>query len=172
LKKGNGLMREFHADPPANPRAGASTNFPIVPLEDIPAFGSSVDAGAPRPLVLVAVGEADAADALVDDLNRNGYAAIAAYDGEGALETALLVPPELVIADVELPGMSGTELATAVRSELPDCRILLLADEEPKADLPSPASRKGNEFEVLGKPIRESQLMARIAASFESRKAD
>jgi len=165
-------MREFHSDLLSRIPTGASTNFPIVPVNEIPASGSFVDEGAPRPMVLVADGEAAFADALVETLNRSGYAAIAAYDGEGALETALLVPPDLVIADVELPGMSGNELAVAVRSELPDCRILLLAGRESTSGVASPASRKGHQSELRSKPIRRSELIARISASFELQETD
>ena len=44
-------------------------------------------------------------------LSQSGYAAMTAYDGQEAMEIALLTPPELLITDVSLPGMSGIELA-------------------------------------------------------------
>ena len=160
-------MREMHSDPLSHPSLGLSTNFPIVPVKEIPASGSFVDTEAYRPVVLVVDDEAAAADARVENLKRSGYAAMAAYDGEGALETALLVPPELVIADVELPGMSGVELANTLRSKLPDCRFLLLSGRESTPDLPAPASRNGHEFEVVSKPISPGDLFARVSAFFE-----
>ncbi|MGD0732510.1 MAG: response regulator [Terracidiphilus sp.] len=165
-------MPEIHADTVPNPGKGKPTNFPVVPLAEIPASGSIADAGASRPLVLVADSEPAVADALVEILNRSGYAAIAAYDGGEALETALLVPPELVIANVELPGISAIELAFAVKSELPNCKILLLAGEKLASDLAETAGPKGKEFDVIRKPYSRSDLIARVAASFESKGKD
>ena len=160
-------MREMQTELSSHPSLGLSTNFPIVPVEEIPASGSFVDQGAYRPVVLVVDADAAAADARVENLKRSGYAAMAAYDGEGALETALLVPPELVISDMDLPGMGGIELAITLRSELPDCRFLLLAGKESSTDLAASARRNGHEFEVLSKPFSSGDLLARVSALFE-----
>jgi CheY-like chemotaxis protein len=149
-----------------------STNFPIVPVEDVPASGMSVDTGALRSLVLVVDGEAAVANTLVEILDRSGYTAIAAYDGEGALENALLMPPELVITEAELPGMSGIELAIALKSEIPDCKILLLSGQEPTSDLPAPAGGKGHEFESLRKPIHPDDLVAHVSARLKPQIVD
>ena len=78
--RGSDLMREIQSDPPPSFPATGPTNFPIVPLEDVPAPGLFADAGADRPMVLVVDDEPAIADALSEILNRNGYAAIAAYD--------------------------------------------------------------------------------------------
>ena len=121
-------------------------------------------------MVLVVDDEAAVADSLVATLQRSGYAAIAAYDGQSALETALLVPPEVVIADVELPEMNGVELAIALKSTIPDCKILLLAEQETKPKLPTLAGGIGHEIEVLSKTIKPSDLFAHVSACLEPRK--
>jgi len=149
---------------------GQATNFPIVPLGEIPASGSLVDSSEFRPVVLVVNDEPAVADSLVATLHRSGYAAIAAYDGKDALETALLVPPEVVIADVELPGMTGVELAITLKSTIPDCRILLLSGEKSPSELPASPRGNGQEFEVLHKTIKPSDLFAHVSACLEPRK--
>ena len=123
-------------------------------------------------MVLVVDKEPAVADSLVATLHRSGYAAIAAYDGKDALETAFLVPPEVVIADVELPEMNGVELAIALKSKIPDCKILLLSEQEATAERPASASDRAHEIEVLNKPIRPSELFAHVSACLEPRKAD
>jgi CheY-like chemotaxis protein len=143
-----------------------------VPLEEIPASGSLVDISEYRPVVLVVDKVPAVADSLVATLHRSGYAAIAAYDGKDALETALLVPPEVVIADVELPGINGIDLAIALKSTIPDCKILLLSEQETMPELPSSASAGTHEFEVLNKPIKPSDLFARVSACLEPRITD
>jgi YesN/AraC family two-component response regulator len=45
------------------------------------------------------------------------------------------MPPELLVTGVELPGMSGIELADAVKSAVPDCKIVLLSGQASKSDL-------------------------------------
>ena len=145
-------MHATQSDSLPEAHRGRSTNFPIVPLGEIPASGSLVDKSKFRPVVLVVDKEPAVADSLVATLHRSGYAAIAAYDGKDALETALLVPPEVVIADVELPELDGVALAIALKSVIPDCKILLLSEKEAAPDLPASASRGAHEFEVLKKP--------------------
>jgi DNA-binding response OmpR family regulator len=119
-------------------------------------------------MVLVVDNEPDVADTLSEILTERGYAAVTAYDGEDALETALLIPPELVIADIKLPGMSGIELATALKGKFPDCKILLF---EPFAS-PDPlalAEVDRQELELLNKPVHPTDLLARVAASLKPR---
>jgi DNA-binding response OmpR family regulator len=104
-----------------------------VPLEEVPQSGAMADAGPDRPIVLVVDDEPSIADAVTEILNKNGYVAIPAYDAEDAIETALLVPPELVIAAVGLQGKSGKEMAAILKTKLPDCKVLLLAEPEAAA---------------------------------------
>src|SRR5271157_5160855 len=146
-------MRPVQSNPPANSHKHLSTNFPIVPLKDVPAPESFADTNPYRPIALVVDAEPAIADSLAEILNQNGYAAIAAYDAEGALETALLMPPDLIIADVGLPGMSGIELAITLKGDFPDCKILLFSGHASASELLASARRRGHEFEVLTKPV-------------------
>jgi DNA-binding response OmpR family regulator len=102
-------------------------------------------------------------------LNRSGYAALPAYDGESALESILLRPPELLVSDVILPGMSGIELAVAVRRVFPDCKVLLFSGQASTSDLLASASSRGHHFSLLTKPIHPTDLLARIKETIGSR---
>lgn len=149
-----------------------ATNFTIVPMEEISASGLSVDSGALRPIVLVVDDEPSVADAYTEILNQSGYAAVAAYDGEGALETALLMPPDLLITDAALPGMSGVELAIAVNERIPDCKILLIADPVEIDVLPAKAGTGKIALELLVKPIAPTDLLAQVSAVIEPGKTE
>ena len=48
-----------------------------------------------------------------------------AENGAQALERARKLQPDLVLLDLTLPGMSGTETATALKKEFPDVKIIL-----------------------------------------------
>ena len=88
-----------------------------------------------------------------------------AFDGPEALEIVLLTPPELLIVDVSLPGMSGIELAITVRRIFPDCKILLFSGHAATADLLARAQRAGHTFTLLSKPLHPQELLARVAES-------
>jgi CheY-like chemotaxis protein len=94
---------------------------------------------------------------------------MAAYDGNDALESALLTPPELLITDVVLPGMSGIELAITMRRIFPDCKILLFSGQASTADLLTSARREGHHFTLLSKPVHPRDLLACVADSLKHR---
>jgi DNA-binding response OmpR family regulator len=138
---------------------------PVVPIDQVPA----ADTSAYRPVVLVVDDESAIADTLTEILSRSGYAAMAAYDGNGALETALLTPPELLITDVVLPGMSGIELAITLKRIFPDLKILLFSGQASTADLLTSAKREGHHFTLLTKPVHPRDLLARVSDSLKPR---
>ncbi|HLI02973.1 MAG TPA: response regulator [Terracidiphilus sp.] len=134
---------------------------PIVPLDKVP----PADTSEYRPVILVVDDESVIADTVTEILCRSGYAAMAAYDGSDALETALLTPPEMLITDVMLPGMSGIELAVAIKRIFPDCKILLFSGHAATADLMTEARGKGHHFTLLAKPIHPKDLLQRVQAT-------
>jgi CheY-like chemotaxis protein len=142
----------------------AKSNFPIVPIEDVPT-AIPHSSKKHRPVVLVVDDESAIADTLAQILTLSGYAAMPVYDGEEALETALLMPPELLITDVMLPGMSGIELAITIRRIFPDCRVLLFSGQAATTDLMASAKRSGHEFTLLSKPVHPTDLLRRVSES-------
>lgn len=138
---------------------------PTVPLSEVP----PADTSEYRPVILVVDDESAIADTLTEILSRSGYAAMAAYDGTDALETALLTPPELLITDVVLPGMSGIELAITIKRIFPDCKILLFSGQAATGDLLANAKNQGHQFTLLNKPIHPRELLTRVQATLKSR---
>lgn len=131
----------------------------VVPLSEVP----PAETGEIRPIVLVVDDESAIADTVTEILSRSGYAAMAAYDGNDALETALLTPPELLITDVMLPGMTGIELAITIRRIFPDCKILLCSGQAAALDLMASARSEGHHFTLLTKPVHPKDMLARVA---------
>ena len=138
---------------------------PVVPLHEVPPAETSEY----RPAVLVVDDESAIADTLTEILSRSGYCATAAYDGSEALETALLTPPELLITDVVLPGMSGIELAIRIKRIFPDCKILLFSGQAATSDLLASAKNDGHHFTLLNKPVHPKDLLARVSATLRPR---
>ncbi len=67
--------------------------------------------------VLVVDDDQDVADGLADVVRTLGHACNVAYDGPGALTAIHSTHPDVVLCDLGLPGMSGFELAEALREE-------------------------------------------------------
>lgn len=146
------------------------TTFPTVPISEVPAFARLAKSEPCRPVILVVDDECIIADSQADILKRSGYAAFSVYDGEDALETALVMPPEMLIADVILPGMNGIELAIAVQNMFPDCKVILSSGQPSAAPLLASAARAGHHFPVLNKPVKPEELLERVSEALKGRK--
>ena len=96
------------------------TTAPPVPA---PAAGPR---GAGARQVLVVDDNVDAADLLGELLRTLGHEVDVAHDGPSALERVRARPPEVVLCDIGLPGMSGYDVARAIRAAGHD-RMLLVA---------------------------------------------
>lgn len=58
-----------------------------------------------------------------------------ARDGRTALRLATQLAPDVVVLDISLPEMNGVELTAALRTGLPQCRVLILTVHEERAYL-------------------------------------
>ncbi|HTH41680.1 MAG TPA: response regulator [Terracidiphilus sp.] len=134
----------------------------VVPMDQVP----PAETGEYRHSILVVDDESAIADTMSEILSRNGYLAIPTYDAEQALETALITPPELLITDVMLPGMSGIELAITIRRIFPDCKILLCSGQAIALDLLASARNEGHHFTLLTKPVHPRDMLARVGEYF------
>jgi CheY-like chemotaxis protein len=143
-------------------------NFPTVSLKDVPVTVQANAVDGYRPVVLVVDDESVIADTLAEILTRSGYTGIAEYDGDSALETALLTPPEMLITDVVLPGMTGIELAISIRRIFPDCKIILFSGQASTADLLASARADGHHFTLLNKPLHPQDLLLRVSEGLKA----
>jgi CheY-like chemotaxis protein len=87
-----------------------------------------------RPRILVVDDERAFTDVLAELLEQEGYRVDRAYDGEQALRLLQIGQPDLVLSDVMLPKLSGTDLVRAARKLVPAGRlpfILLSAGRDP-----------------------------------------
>jgi len=80
----------------------------------------------PRSTVLVVDDERTLARAVKAFLNEAGYEAEVADNGEQALGLLQSLRPDVVFADVRLPGMSGTDLLRQIREFDPAVPVILM----------------------------------------------
>jgi DNA-binding NtrC family response regulator len=98
-------------------------------------------------------------------LNLSGYYASPFFSAEEAISAAARSgPPDILITDVFLPGMNGSDLAIHFKAQYPKCKTLLISGQTATADLLSKAREEGHEFPILAKPIPPEHLIAAIAS--------
>ena len=76
-----------------------------------------------------------------EELQDSGYEVVSAYTGEEGLEKLKSESPDLVILDIQMPGMNGIETLRQMKMDNPDLPIILsTAYTEYKQDLGAWAS--------------------------------
>jgi DNA-binding NtrC family response regulator len=95
-------------------------------------------------------------------LRSAGYSAFAAYEAEGAMMLCRHHSPAMLISDVNMPGISGIELAEQLSREMPACHIILFSGHIDTAPLLAAARQQGNHFECLAKPVHPEDLLERV----------
>lgn len=124
-----------------------------------------------RPKILVVEDEAVVLHTLQLVLKQNGYDVCGARDGTEAFSVAPAFEPDILLCDINLPGVDGITVAKRIKHELPHIRVVLLSGEITSAELLEQAQRNGYHFEVLAKPAEPQQLL-RVLAGAKARHTD
>jgi DNA-binding response OmpR family regulator len=118
-----------------------------------------------KPRVLIVDDECVIADTLALILSKNGYAVSVAYSGEDAVRLAEIKPPDILITDVVMGGMSGIEAAIEVCQRVPKCRTILISGQAGTNELLRQVRARGYDFEVLLKPVHPQALLERLKSA-------
>ena len=99
---------------------------------------------------------------LVDVLSARGYAVVSAADGEQALAAIAAQPPDLVLLDIMMPGLSGYDVCRRIRATeatalLP---VVLCTSLDPKQERINGIEAGADDF--IPKPINQQELSARV----------
>ena len=115
--------------------------------------------------ILLIEDEVDVLEMLVDELSAQGHETTEATNGEDGLKKILEAPPDLVLCDRDMPGMSGYNLLKRIRNDYPQYNNLpfvfltALTDPRDKAAVehlrPSAYIEKPVDFNLLAEKIGE-----------------
>jgi PAS domain S-box-containing protein len=115
--------------------------------------------------ILVVDDEVYVADAMARLLKKQGYEVLVAHNGIQALDIAMQKVPQLVLCDIVLPDIAGTQILTTLKStpSTSSCFVVLMSAH--KID----TKHQAEGFELgadgyLVKPIQNRELIARIDA--------
>ncbi|AKJ10761.1 transcriptional regulator [Streptomyces incarnatus] len=122
---------------------------------------------ASRGAVLVVDDDAAIRRALERGLRLNGFAVRTAGDGAEALAAMADAPPDVLVLDVSMPGMSGIEVCTRLRAEGRDLPVLMLSALDETADRIAGLQAGGDDY--LVKPFALQELVLRLRALLRRR---
>lgn len=101
-------------------------------------------------------------------LELEGFSVSYAPDGVVAWEMYKQQRPDLILLDINMPGLNGFELAQKIRETDSSVFLFFLTDRTEKADRLKGFQLKGNDY--IPKPFYPEELIARINERFENRK--
>jgi two-component system, NtrC family, response regulator AtoC len=105
---------------------------------------------------------------LAETLAEDGFEVDTADSAEQALGRLGEPPPDIILSDVRMPGMSGLELLELLRERLPSVDVILMTAYE---DMPTVArAMREGAFDFLVKPLRRADLRAVLARVVEDRR--
>jgi two-component system response regulator RegX3 len=108
-------------------------------------------------------------DAVTDALASEGFEVQGVSDGKAALELARAEPFDLVLLDLMLPGLSGTEICRRLRAESP-VPIIMLTARDAEADRVLGLEIGADDY--ITKPFSEVELLSRVRAILRRRELD
>jgi two-component system response regulator RegX3 len=111
--------------------------------------------------VLVVEDEESFSEALTFMLEREGYEVVVAEDGNSAIEEFDKAGPDIILLDLMLPGLPGTEVCRQIRmrSQVP---IIMLTAKDGEVDKVVGLELGADDY--VTKPFSSRELLARLRA--------
>lgn len=101
-------------------------------------------------------------DLMLVTLSEENFRLLAATSGERALKIAQKVPPDLILMDIQMPGIDGYETARKLKNELGlyDVPILFLSALNDLNNIVQCFAAGGVDY--ISKPFKKDELLARV----------
>ena len=158
----------------ASDGAGHGSEFTVrLPAADGPelsgkASGTLAESGSLRKRNMLVVDDnIDSAETLAKLFRLQGHIVNVAYDGQTALEESRSKVPEVVILDLGLPGLSGFDVARAIREEFGDESPLLIAVSGYGREEDRHRAREAGFSQHFTKPVNFSALLGFVSEVFD-----
>lgn len=114
--------------------------------------------------VLIVDDERELAELLAINLARAGYRTTLAHDGRAALARALELRPDLILLDVMLPELTGTEVAARIRTDPATSGIPIIMLTAKTEEIDQLVGLTVGADDYITKPFSVKVLLARVEA--------
>lgn len=121
------------------------------------------------PRVLVAEEDRAVSETLAEALRREGYEVEVRQNGNAVLEVANRNETDLLVIDLNLPGMDGLEVTRALRARGNDVPVLAVGARAEEVDIVVGLDAGADDY--VAKPFRLAELLARVRALLRRRGA-
>jgi two-component system, OmpR family, alkaline phosphatase synthesis response regulator PhoP len=115
-------------------------------------------------VILVVDDEKDLIDLVRYNLEKEGYQIISAGDGESGIALAIRQKPDLIIADLMLPGMDGLEACRQLREKDATTRIPIIILTAKTSESDRVVGLEIGADDYITKPFSPRELVARVRA--------
>jgi DNA-binding response OmpR family regulator len=102
------------------------------------------------------------------NLSLEGFRTVCAHDGEEALKLFRSHKPDLILLDMMLPKLDGTEVIKRVRADDPDTPVIVLSAKDQEGDKVLGLSLGADDY--VTKPFSVAEVIARIRAALRRRR--
>lgn len=114
--------------------------------------------------VLLVDDETAFADTLAQRLKMRHLKVATTYDGEQTLSKLSEMNPDVIVLDLQMPGMYGTEVLREIKKAKPDIQVIILSGHGTDQD--EEEARKFGSFDFLKKPVEIDLLEQIIRKAF------
>jgi len=114
------------------------------------------------PKILIAEDQADLREMIALTLRLAGFEVVAAADGEQAYQQANVALPDLIILDLELPHLSGSEVCKKLkaRQAFANTPVVIMSSHDNPIEIEN--SLKAGAREYIHKPFELNFLMDKV----------
>ncbi len=110
------------------------------------------------PLILIVEDNALNVNTIASYLTAKGYRSIVANDGQAAIELTQQHQPDLILMDIQMPGMDGLAAITQIRQHAPSVAIPIIALTALAMDGDRAKCLQAGANDYLTKPVKLKQL--------------
>ncbi|HEY4717989.1 MAG TPA: response regulator [Anaerolineales bacterium] len=114
------------------------------------------------PKILIAEDQADLREMIALTLRLAGFEVVAAADGEQAYQQANVALPDLIILDLELPHLSGSEVCKKLkaRQAFANTPVVIMSSHDNPVEIEN--SLRAGAREYIHKPFELNFLMDKV----------
>jgi len=117
--------------------------------------------------ILLVDDEEEFVETLAERLNFRGHVAIVALNGKKALEILENKNPDVVVLDLNMPGIDGMSLLKMIKKGFSNVEVIMLTAHGSK--ISEAVARDLGVFEYLQKPVDIETIINKVKLAYENK---